>query len=200
MLAALLCGAVNDRAEAVTAAMFNGAQDGVSLVLSLLGAMCLWSGFMRIADKAGITNALAKAFSPLLRLLFPGVACNSAAAKAISMNVSANLLGMGNAATPFGLSAMQALAKDMPSDETASDAMITFVVLNTACFQLIPSTVAVLREHAGSAAPFEILPAVWITSIITLVSGLLAAWVLRGAEKSTVALQKRVPHRLEGEK
>lgn len=179
MLGALGCSVITGRGSEVTAAMFAGAEQAVTLVLSLLGAMCLWSGLMRIADRAGITRGLAKLFAPVLRLLFPTVPGDSAAARAICMNMSANLLGMGNAATPFGLAAMKELDGLHPARGTATDPMVTFVVLNTACFQLIPSTVAVLRSAAGSADPFDIMICTWLTSLGTLACGLLAAWALR---------------------
>lgn len=179
ILAALLCGICTGRSEALTAAMFSGAAGAVELVLSLLGAMCLWSGVMRVAERAGVTRALARLFSPILRLLFPQVPRNSAAARAICMNISANLLGMGNAATPFGLTAMREMAQLEPGTGSATDAMITFVVMNTACFQLIPSTIAVLRSNAGSAAPFDIMPCIWITSLSALTCGLVGSWLMQ---------------------
>ena len=132
-----------------TTIWFAGAGEAVTLVIALAGAMCLWGGLMRIADCAGLTKKLAKSFSPFLRLLFPSLEPESEAAQAISMNLSANLLGMGNAATPFGIAAMKELAKRSPYPEVATDEMITFVVMNTASVQLIPATVAMLRSAAG---------------------------------------------------
>lgn len=179
MLAALLCSVFTDSGTEVTAAMFSGAEAAVSLVISLMGAMCLWSGLMRVADRAGITRGAARLFAPLLRLLFPGLPAQSKAAQAICMNISANLLGMGNAATPFGLTAMKELDSLTPSEGTATDHMITFVVMNTACFQLIPSTVAILRSNAGSVDPFDIMVCTWMTSIGALICGLMASWLMR---------------------
>jgi spore maturation protein A len=183
MLAALGCSVFTGRGAEVTAAMFAGAESAVTLTLSLLGTMCLWSGLMQIADRAGITRGIAKLFAPLLRMLFPGLPVNGAAAKAICMNLSANLLGMGNAATPFGLEAMHALAAHQPARGAATDHMVTFVVMNTACFQLIPSTVAALRSNAGSADPFDIMLCTWVASLGTLLCGLTAAWAMKRRNK-----------------
>ncbi len=179
MLAALGYSAFTGCGTEVTAAMFAGAESAVTLTVSLLGTMCLWSGLMQVADRAGITHGVAKLFAPLLRLLFPGLKPDGQAATSICMNLSANLLGMGNAATPFGLAAMHALAEERPHGGVATDHMVTFVVLNTACFQLIPSTVAALRSSAGSTDPFDIMVCTWITSLGALVCGLAASWVLK---------------------
>ena len=179
MLVSIVCALATGRSNEITAAMFSGAGDAVTLVIALAGAMCLWSGFMRIADKAGITKAIAKLFSPLLRLLFPGLPTQSRAAKAMSMNISANLLGMGNAATPFGITAMKELAAISETPGEADDRMITFVVMNTASLQLIPSTIAMIRATYGRAAPFDIMPAIWLTSVASLASGLAMTYILR---------------------
>lgn len=180
MLVSIVCAMATGRINEISAAMFGGAGEAVTLVIALTGAMCLWSGLMRIADRAGLTKKLARCFSPLLRLLFPSLKPESAAAQAICMNFSANLLGMGNAATPFGLAAMKELAAHSPHSEAASDEMITFVVMNTASIQLIPTTVAMLRAAAGSAAPFELMPAIWITSVASLLAGIVMTRLLRG--------------------
>lgn len=189
MLVSILCAMITGRVNEVSTAMFSGAGDAVTLVIALTGAMCLWSGLMRIADCAGLTKKLARSFSPVLRILFPSLKPDSKAAKAIAMNVSANLLGMGNAATPFGIAAMKELAECAGEPETATDDMITFVVMNTASIQLIPTTIAMLRSAAGSRTPFDLMPAVWITSAAALCVGLLMTRVLRGA--SYVRLRQR---------
>ena len=127
---------------------------------------------MKIADSAGLTRTLGKILSPVLRLLFPKINPRGAGGKAISMNIAANLMGLGNAATPLGLAAMKELEKQAPKKGVATNAMVTFVVLNTASLQLIPTTIAVLRTGTGSKNPFEIMPAIWITSLISLVAAL----------------------------
>ena len=168
----VLFGALNGRMPQVSNAAISSCAGAVELVLSLTGAMCLWSGVMNVADKAGITRGLAKLFSPVLRVLFKGLPKDAPALKAISMNITANLLGLGNAATPLGIRAMQQLSKENGGSDTASRHMITFVVLNTASLQLIPTTIATLRLNHGSAAPLDILPAILITSAVSLCCGL----------------------------
>ena len=151
-----------------------------SLVIALTGMLCLWSGLMEIARRCRLTEALARLMHPLTRWLFPTVPQGSPAMQAICMNLSANLLGLGNAATPLGLAAMRELQKLNPHKDSASNAMVTFVAMNTASLQLIPTTCAVLRQQAGSAAPMEILPAVWLTGLSSLAVVLLLDRLLRG--------------------
>ena len=146
----------------------------------LTGMLCLWSGLMEIARRCRLTEALARLLHPLTRWLFPTVPQGSPAMQAICMNLSANLLGLGNAATPLGLAAMRELQKLNPHKDSASNAMVTFVAMNTASLQLIPTACAVLRQQAGSAAPMEILPAVWLTGLSSLAVVLLLDRLLRG--------------------
>ena len=178
MAVSILFGIINGRMAEMTNAVLGGADEGVSLVIALLGSMCLWSGLMKIAEKSGITSILSKAFYPIIRIIFKGIDAKSDTAKAICMNMTANLLGLGNAATPFGLKAMKELQKENPVKDTASNNMIMFVVLNTASIQLLPTTVAVLRAKHGSQMPFDILPAIWITSVCALVVGVSVCKIL----------------------
>lgn len=175
MLLSIAFGGASGRIDAVSEAMFSGASQAVELCLTLLGMLCLWSGLMRVAEGAGITAVLGKLLAPVLRILFPRLSSDSPAARAMSMNVAANILGLGNAATPLGLKAMQELQKLNPIQDTASDDMLTFVVLNSISVQLIPTGTAVLRENYGSSNPMEIMPAVWISSIVSAVVGLALA-------------------------
>ena len=177
MLLSVVTAACHDEMAALSAAALQGCSNAVQLVISLAGMLCLWCGVMNIASKAGLTERLARLFRPLTRRLFPQLDPEGDAMQAICMNLSANLLGLGNAATPFGLAAMRALQKQNPTPDTASDEMLLFVVLNTASLQLLPTTCAALRQQAGSAAPMEILPAVWLTSLGTIAIGLIAAWL-----------------------
>lgn len=165
-----------------TAALAVGAQNGVALTLTLLGVMCFWSGIMEIAKRAGIVLMIERALRPVMRLLFKDVPVGSDAMNAIVMNISANLFGMGNAATPLGLRAMGELDRLNRRDERASDAMCAFVVVNTASIQIIPATLLALRVAANSAAPNEIMLPVWITSAAALLGGIFAAKML---EKTT---------------
>ncbi len=179
MAAAFGYGIFSGKSADVTTAMLSGAGNAVTLTATLLGMMSLWSGLMQIADRAGITRGLARAFRPVLRRLFPRLAPDGAAAQAICMNVAANLMGMGNAATPLGLTAMREMQRELHTGDTASDEMVTFVVMNTACLQLIPSTIAALRRSAGSTAPFDVMPAIWVTSVCAWLAGLSVVFLLR---------------------
>ena len=133
---------------------------------------------MRIAEQSKLTDKLSALFRPIMRLLFRDLAANSKAAKAIVMNLTANLLGLGNAATPLGIAAMKELEKISPQKGVASNNMAMLVVLNTASLQLIPTTTAALRLANGSTAPMEILPAVWISSAISVLGGIIMAKLL----------------------
>lgn len=164
--------------ENLSASVMKGANSSVELLISIIGILCFWSGMMEIAEKSGITNLLSKLFSPLLSKLFKNVDKNSPAMGYISLNISANLLGLGNAATPLGLNAMKELKKINHNKSVASDDMLLFVVLNTASLQLVPTTLCAYRQSYGSKAPFEIIPAVWLTSSLALVVGVSVAKTL----------------------
>lgn len=183
LIFSLVTAAFTGRMEELSSAAISGCGEAVTLVISLTGMLCLWSGLMEIARRCRLTEKLAVLFRPVTRLLFPTVRQGSAAMSAICMNLSANLLGLGNAATPLGLAAMRELQKENPDPATASTPMVTFVVLNTASLQLVPTTCAVLRQQAGSAAPMEILPAMWLTGAAALAAALLAERLLRGKER-----------------
>ena len=171
---ALFCG----RVEEVTAAAVDGAGTAIETCIGLLGIMCFWSGLAKIAENSGLTKVFAKVLSPVTKLLFPKLKKESAAMYAIVMNMVANLLGMGNAATPLGISAMKELDRENKHRSTASNEMCMFVVLNTASIQLIPSTVISLRQMFGSKHPSEIVVPVWICSICALFVGVMAAKIL----------------------
>lgn len=179
LLIAVIAGALNGRLAEVTAAILQSGKEAITLGMTLGGAMCVWNGLMAIAEDAGITRGIARLLRPLLRFLFPRLSPNSEAARAISLNLTANLLGLGNAATPLGLRAMEALRDTMPDKHTASNEMVTFVVMNTASLQLFPTTVIALRQATGSASPMKILPAVWAASTATLLIALVASRVFR---------------------
>ncbi len=179
----LVCAPLVGRTSELTQAALESAGKGVELTVSLLGMLCLWNGLMEVAKQSGVTERLAKLFFPITSRLFPGLPRQSAALNAVTLNLTANLLGLGNAATPFGLTAMRELALLSPG-EAASNQMITFVVLNTASIQLIPTTCAVLRAAHQSAQPMEILPAVWITSIGALLGALLIAKLLSSSGRA----------------
>ena len=173
----VLCAAANGRMAAVTAAALEGAAAAVDLCLGMLGGMCLWMGVMELMARCGLAAGLAQLFRPLLRRLLPRSAQDEETLAALSANVSANLLGLGNAATPLGIRAAQRMARGC--NGVADDELCRLVVLNTASIQLLPTTVASIRAACGSAAPMDILPAVWLTSVLSVTCGLLAARVLQ---------------------
>ncbi len=175
IIVSFVCSLYTGNMEELSSAVLNGAGKAVELLISLLGIMALWSGLMKIADKGGITSILAKIFSPLLRLLFPDYKKDSPALKAICANMAANLLGLGNAATPFGIAAMKEMQKENKNPEKANKSMVMFVVLNTASIQLIPTTIAAMRSSSGSKQPFDIIVAVWVVSVLSLAAGIVAA-------------------------
>ena len=179
ILLSVICAAVTGRMPQLSTGVMNGAGSAVELVIAIMGMMCAWTGLMKIADAGGITLMLSKLFDPLMRRLFPSCKKGGSAAKAICMNVTANLLGLGNAATPMGIAAMKEMAKLNPS-QTADNSMVMFVVINSASIQLIPTFMGTLRAKYGSPAPFDILPAVWLTSVCALAAGIAVAKLLEG--------------------
>ena len=168
----LVFGAATGRSAAVGAAAAQGVQQAVTFCLTVGGMICLWSGVMEVMRRSGISAGLSRLLRPVLRRLFPRAARDAQTLDALSMNVSANLLGLGNAATPAGVRAAQAMAREIRGD-AASDELCLLVVLNTASIQLLPVTIAAVREAAGAAVPFDILPAVWVTSLCSVTVGLL---------------------------
>lgn len=170
----LTCSLWNGSSHALAASVLQGAQAGVTLAVSIAGSLCLWTGAGKLMDAAGITDSLAKQLQPVLRRLFPGTITDQELRRSISSNICANILGLGNAATPMGIRAAKAL-KQGPS---ATDELCRLVVLNTASIQLLPSNVAAVRSALGCNSPFDILPAVWVTSICSAGLGVTAAWLL----------------------
>lgn len=161
--------------QALSDSVINGGQDAINLVIKLTGMMCLWGGIMKIAEKAEITKLICKALSPIFTLLYKDVDKKSKTAEAMSMNITANLLGLGNAATPLGLEAMRRMQEANPDKTRATDDMVVFVVMNSAAMRLIPTTVATLRTQFGSESPMEIMPATWLSTILSLFAGVMTA-------------------------
>ncbi len=162
---ALLNGTIND----ISTAAFKATSDSITIAIDICGMLCLWLGFLKLAEKAGLIKIIAGLISPIVRLLFPDLAKNDPALGAIIMNIAANFLGLGNAATPFGLKAMEHLQANNPNPQVATPSMITFLVLNTSGITLIPTLVISLRAQAGSLNPSEIiLPAMIATTIGTI--------------------------------
>lgn len=174
LLLSILCAAVTGRGGQLGKAVLTGAQSGVTLAISMAGSICLWTGVGALMDRCGITGALSRLLRPLLGRLFPTSRADPALARDLSANVCANFLGLGNAATPMGISA----ARRLKRGDEATDELCRLIVLNTASIQLIPANVAAVRSALGAAKPFSILPAVWVSSICSAGLGVAAAWIL----------------------
>ena len=176
LLGAVLCAGITGRGQELSAGVIQGAQSGVTLAISIAGSLCLWSGVGRLMEKIGLTQALSKLLRPVLHRLFPSTREDKELAGSLSANVCANLLGLGNAATPPGIGAAKRLAKNCGG--RASDELCRLIVLNTASIQLIPANVAAVRSGLGCKTPFDLLPAVWVTSLCSAGMGLILAWLL----------------------
>lgn len=174
LLVSLIFSWLTGTGDRLAAAVMQGAQTGVTLAISMAGSICLWTGVGTLMEHIGLTDRLSRVLRPALFRLFPDTRQDPALARDLSSNICANILGLGNAATPMGISA----AIRMAHGSTATDQLCRLVVLNTASIQLIPSNVAALRTGLGCAEPFDILPAVWITSLCSAGLGLTAAWLL----------------------
>lgn len=174
----LLCGGLLGRLGEVTAAVAGGAGQAVTLLLSITGLMCFWSGMMEVLSRSGIAAWIAALLRPVLRPLFGEAAHDRQAMEAVSANVTANLLGLSNAATPIGLRAADRLYT-VSGRRGAPDAVLTLVTLNSASIQLIPSTVAAVRASLGAEAPFDIMPAVWGASAVSVLAVVAAGRLLR---------------------
>lgn len=183
MMVAVLFGLISGRTEALAQSALAGAENAVKMAFSLLGMMCFWSGLLEVAKRAGLTEKFARLIRPLTKLLFPRLPSESPAAVAMVMNMTANFLGLSNAATPLGLSAMAELEKINPHPGQATDEMCMFVVINTASISLLPTTVIALRAAAGSEAPFAIVVPVWICSLAAVTVGVVAAKVMARRER-----------------
>lgn len=172
VLVSYIFAGVTGNMENVCNAAINGAGEAVQLSISLLGIMCLWSGLIRVLDKAGLTKLITKIISPFLKLLYPDAYKMGISTDYIAADYSANLLGLGNAALPIGISAMKELKKEgLPTPQTANNDMVTFAVLNTTPIQLIPTTLIALRTTYNSTNPYEIILPIWICSLATTIFG-----------------------------
>lgn len=171
----LLCALALGNAGGLASAALDGAAQAIQLGISMAGVLCLWMGIMEVMDRAGLATKLAALLRPVLRRLFPDFSNDRGVMDTIASNVSANLLGLGNAATPLGIRAARRMAKGCGG--TASDELCRLVVLNTASIQLVPATIASVRAAAGCGTPFDILPSVWLASALSVTAGLLAGWI-----------------------
>lgn len=175
IFAGIATGLLTGNIKEVSDAILESCISSVDLVITMLGAMCLWSGIMRTAQKGGLVDCLSRLLKGIFKFLFPGIPKDHPANGAIAMSISADLLGLGNAATPLGIMAMKELSNVNGNSPVASNAMVMFGVVNAACIQLVPTTVLVIRQQAGSANVASIIPCVWIASFASVVSGITLA-------------------------
>ena len=173
IMVSVLCAARNRSMSQLSTAVTEGAGTGISLAISIAGSLCLWTGIGRLMERAGLTGMLSRLMCPLLHMLFPSSQDDPELEDALSANICSNMLGLGNAATPMGISA----AKRLRKDDAATDELCRLVVLNTASIQLIPTSVAAVRSALGAPEPFRIITAVWITSVFSAGLGLITAWL-----------------------
>ncbi len=176
----LVMGALSGRMEQVSQATLSGAQEAVQLLLKTAGTLCLWNGVMEVMSRAGLSAKIANLLRPVIRFLFGSYAKDPAARDAIAQNMAANLLGLGSAATPSGLQAAKRLKTLSDQRGTAPHGVFLLMVINTASLQLLPTTVAAVRAGLGSAQPYDILPAVWLSSAVSVSVAVTAARLFRG--------------------
>ncbi len=173
----LLAALIGGQGALLGSAVLQGAQSGVTLCISMAGSICLWSGVSKVIERIGLTDRLGSLLQPLLGRVFPSSRQDLLLRRSLSGNVCANFLGLGNAATPLGIQAARRLAQKAKGG-IASNELCRLIVLNTASIQLIPANVAAVRTSLGASSAFDILPAVWITSLLSAGAGLTAAWLM----------------------
>ncbi len=169
---------ISGNIEEVNTGIFNSLSEAVELSITFLGTICLWSGIMEIAKKTSLINKLNKLLKPFINFLFPDLKNNEIAKQEISMNMIANILGLGNAATPLGIKAMKTMQKENKRKDTLSNSMMMFIVINTASIQLIPTNVIAIRTSLNSQNPTSIIIPVWIATIIAGVVGIFLTKIL----------------------
>ena len=164
--------------EYLNKSIFESTESAVSLTLTLIGMTCLWSGIMEIASNTNILNYLTKALNPIVRKIFPDIKLSNKSYDNIILNIVANILGLGNAATPLGLKAMNELQNENKDKETLSDNMMMLIVLNTASLQIIPTTVISIRSSLGSNNPTQIIFPVWLSTICAAIVGIICCKII----------------------
>lgn len=178
----VLFGCATGRMAETSAGLMEGAEAAVTLCISITGAVCLWSAVMEVMHRSGLSDSLSRLLRPLLRRIYPRSFADPDCARAISENFSANLLGLGNAATPAGIRAVRGIVR-LQGESTAGSELCRLVVMNTASVQLIPATVAAIRAGCGASDAFDILPCVWVSSFASVCVGLLTARILERSER-----------------
>ncbi len=178
LLVGFAVGIINGRIDEVTKAAMDSAQSAVTVCIGLLGVMCLWTGLMKVAEKSGLVAGIGRLVRPVMTFLYPDIPKNHPALGAIVMNLVANFLGLGNAATPLGIKAMSQLQSLNKDKKTATDSMCMFLVMNTAAIQLVPASIIALRTAEGSKKPAEIIVCIWMASVCATIMGVIAAKLL----------------------
>lgn len=181
LLIAVVFGCAAGNMSAVAQATVSGAEQAVQLLLQIGGTICLWSALMEVMNRSGLAHRVQRLLHPVIRLLFGKYGRDPEAGAALAQNMAANLLGLGSAATPAGLRAAQRLQTLAGQYGEPPDAVLLLLVINTASLQLLPTTVAAVRAACGSASPYNILPSVWLTSIVSVAVGVFAAKTMKGA-------------------
>lgn len=175
VVVAILASMVNGTVAQVQESIFTSAQSAVMLVIGLTGMMVFWSGMMNVAQKSSLTEKLGVLLRPIMKRLFPDVPEHHPAMSAMTMNIAANMLGLGNAATPFGLTAMRELQTLNTTSTVATDAMVMFLAINTSSITLIPTTIVALRSGAGSSNPTSVIAPILLTTVISTLVAILCA-------------------------
>ena len=164
--------------EKLNNSIFESAKNAVELTIIFFGTVCLWNGIMQIAKETTLMEKITKILQPVMKILFPNIEKNDEANKEMSMNIVANILGLGNAATPLGLKAMKTLQKQNEKKDTLTDTMMMFIIINTASIQLIPTTVIAIRSSLGAQEPTKIIVPVWIATICAAIAGIITAKII----------------------
>lgn len=170
IIISIIYSIITGKVTEVNNAVFESANETVKLTITFFGTICLWNGIINIASKTSMIEKLTEKLSPIIKFLFPDLKKEKEVQKEISMNIVANMLGLGNAATPLGLKAMKSLQKLNDNKDRLSNSMAMFIVLNTASLQIIPTTVIAIRNSLGSQNASEIIIPVWISTVIAAVT------------------------------
>lgn len=183
--------AVNGSLDEVSAEIMQSCKSAVEFVLGLTGLLMLWSGLMQVASVSGLTESIAKVISPIVRLLFPSIPRRHRSLSYISLAMSSNILGLGNASTPLGIKAMEELQKLNTKKDTANDAMCTLLAITTSSITVVPTTVIAMRSLTGSANPAEIVVTTLIATMCSTAAALIADWLFRRASAQSSASRRR---------
>lgn len=194
ILISFLYGILIGNVEAVNQSIFESSASAVKLSITFFGTICLWNGIMKIAQETSFVSKLTKMLKPIINFLFPDIKQNEQAKEEISMNIIANILGLGNAATPLGLKAMKTLQKENPKKDTITNSMAMFIVINTASLQLIPTTVIAIRASLNSSNPTQIIFPVWGSTIAAATAAIIATKIFISINKrknKTIKINKK---------